>query len=175
MRYVEAWQYRRLNRAWTRLSLVPLFVLATACSSAHHASSAISTSASATTTVDRSAASSTTVQLLKGDAAVWSLRMHNDVNSGSNAFTALVSSAGCAEYVRHSVAFDASEIVITFAVAPVNPRNHCQSQVDPTVAVPVHLDQAVGNRRLLDGACLSGTPASTTSFCVRNGSVRWQP
>ena len=38
----------------------------------------------------------------------------------------------------------------------------------------VELDEPIGTREIVDGACLSGE-AETTSFCVEEDPIRWSP
>ena len=69
----------------------------------------------------------------------------------------------------------ASTITITFRIAPHISGGTCEGTAG--VAYRVHLDEPIGTRMLVDGACRPpGTHGlETTSFCLRHGvRLRWQ-
>lgn len=68
------------------------------------------------------------------------------------------------------VTVDEDRIVVTFTVAPIGDGPHDCPGND---AVPFEVDLAapIGERELVDGACLEGEAATTTP-CA-DGEVRW--
>lgn len=108
-----------------------------------------------------------------GDTAVWDVDADDPPTSASASFTALVTRLGCSggetgEVREPVVSIDADGIVVTFTVAPLS-GGDCPGN-DPVPQV-VELDEPIGDRELVDGACLSAE-AESTSFCS-GGSVRW--
>ena len=71
------------------------------------------------------------------------------------------------------VHMDDERIKVTFAVESLPPGGY---ECPGNDAVPhvVVLDEPVGDRELVDGACLSGE-AATTAPCVDEDPVRWRP
>ena len=63
------------------------------------------------------------------------------------------------------------DVVVTFSVAPLDldVRTCISNEEVPFV---VNLAEPIGERRLVDGACLDGSESSSTGFC-RSGPVRW--
>jgi len=66
-----------------------------------------------------------------------------------------------------------TEIVVTFTVEAIAPGGHTCPGNDEVPFI-VDLGEAVGDRELVDGACLSGGEAASTSFCAQGGT-RWTP
>ena len=90
-------------------------------------------------------------------------------------FPVLVSRLGCAggetgEVLEPEVVEREDEVVVSFSVEPL-PAGDYTCLGNRPVAHPVRLAAPLGDRRLLDGSCLSGK-ASTTSHCVA-GAERW--
>lgn len=121
--------------------------------------------------------SSTKATQATGDVAVWSLSTDADVTGSSESFTALVDRLDCnggvtGEVLEPSIEVDEVTIVVTFTVESVTPGTQtCPS--NDTVAFLVNVGQPIGQRVLVDGACLTDR-ARTTSFCTEGGT-RWQP
>lgn len=118
----------------------------------------------------------TTSAPVEGDAAVWDLESGASIDASSVEFTALVSRLDCNGGVTGvvfapTVEFADSEVVITFAVEP-SAGGGCPD--NDQVLYRVQLDEPIGDRALVDGACLPGADAATTAFCS-NGSSRWTP
>jgi hypothetical protein len=70
------------------------------------------------------------------------------------------------------VEYRASEIVVWFEVEPVEGPATCPG--NKREAYDLALSEPVGIRSLVDGHCLPGEAAETTSHC-RSGGVRWAP
>jgi hypothetical protein len=113
-----------------------------------------------------------------GTPATWFLAPKQDLGAHSTKFTAMVSELACAsgqtgKVLPPEVRTHQSEVVVTFRVVPNNPgANTCPS--NNSVPYEVDLDQPLGNRSLVDGQCLNGSAAASTSFCV-SGSTRYTP
>jgi hypothetical protein len=71
--------------------------------------------------------------------------------------------AAVCDHRRHGVTFTVAALPDGAYTCPGNDQ----------VAYTVHLDDAIGDRALLDEVCLEGE-ATHTSFCT-DGPVRWQP
>jgi hypothetical protein len=70
--------------------------------------------------------------------------------------------------------YEDSRILVHVAVAPLPvPDGIYACPGNDAVAVTVQLDEAVGERDLVDAECIGGA-AETTAFCVDDG-VRWSP
>lgn len=111
----------------------------------------------------------------EGEAAVWDIDSDASPSGASESFRAMVTRLGCSggetgEVLDPTVVAEADRIVVTFTVEPL-PGGDCPS--NNQVPYVVQLDGPVGQRELVDGACLSGEAAST-SFCSE-GAVRWSP
>ncbi|WP_183095456.1 hypothetical protein [Nocardioides stalactiti] len=117
-----------------------------------------------------------TTQAKRGDAAVWSIRRGTELTSGTTTFTASVSRLGChsgvtGRVLEPAVTYEDAQVVVTFEVeAAVGGSFDCQG--NDQVAHEVVLDEPLGDRALVDGSCLEGGEAGTTSFCSPDG-VRW--
>jgi hypothetical protein len=66
-----------------------------------------------------------------------------------------------------------SEVVVTFSVATRPPRA-ATCQGNEQVPYEVDLGERLEHRALVDGHCLPGREAATTSFCMTD-SVRFKP
>lgn len=117
-------------------------------------------------------------QLGGGDAAVWELAPDQRLQPSSTTFTALVSRLGCSsgvtgEVLAPEIRLTESEVVVIFSVAPLEARSGtCQG--NDQVPYQVELGEPLGDRALVDGECLPGREAATTSFCMPD-SVRFRP
>lgn len=114
----------------------------------------------------------------EGDAAVWVPSPGSAIESSSTTFTALVSRLGCNNGITGRVqtpeiVSTESEVVITFTVAAkgLGAANCLGNQ---EVAYEVDLGEPLLERALIDGQCLPGGEAVTTSFCVPD-STRYEP
>jgi hypothetical protein len=112
---------------------------------------------------------------LRGDPAVWVIDSDHPPGRGAQSFTALVSRVGCSggetgQVLDPTIAFSVAAVTVTFQVAGIPDGLYfCPSNVP--VSTVVELGEALGDRRLIDGAC-SSQPAATTTHCAPNG-VRW--
>jgi hypothetical protein len=148
-----------------------LLTLTAACGSSHHAASPSATTAFHSTTTS-------TVARAKGDPAVWTVKSRDDISSRSTSFTVQVSRLGCNDGVTGTVLqpivrADETRVVVTFVVQRAEPGGHTCQGNRPAPFV-VDLGGPIGKRQLVDGACRAGSEASTTAWCVVDGSVRWK-
>lgn len=111
-----------------------------------------------------------------GDTAVWSLQRDARLSEATTVFIANVQRLACnsgvtGRVLEPTVTYGDTRVVVTFAVqrAPDGDRT-CQA--NRMVADKVELSEPLGDRELVDGACLAGGEAATTSHCRKNG-VRW--
>jgi hypothetical protein len=112
---------------------------------------------------------------VEGDAAVWDVDAAGPPAPSATAMTALVTRLGCSggetgKVLEPVVVADAEQVVVTFSVEPL-PNDAYPCPGNDSVPYVVELGEPLGNRELVDGACLSGEAAST-SFCA-DGAVRW--
>lgn len=126
-----------------------------------------------------SASASTITTAGRGDgAASWTIKGEG-VRRSSDSFTADVVRMGCAGGVtghvrKPTVDVRRSAIVVTFTVSPHIAGGDCLR--NPQVAYVVKLHERIGNRRLLDGACLAARRAAEPNgACKPDGAVRWSP
>lgn len=125
-----------------------------------------------------------------GDTAMWGLDPElvdagfppadgsDPISAAATSFVAYVTRLGCAagvtgEVLAPSITTTDTDVIVTFAVEPLADDVVYTCPANDVVAAEVELGQAIGERRLVDGACRSGDAAGTT-FCV-DGGVRWQP
>lgn len=112
-----------------------------------------------------------------GDRAVWEVADGASIEASATAFTAHVARLACnsgvtGKVLDPSVEETATTVVVTFTVAPARPgAKTCQ--FNNTVPHVVRLEAPLGDRVLVDGACLPRGGARTTSLCSRDG-VRYQ-
>lgn len=114
---------------------------------------------------------------VEGDSAVWDVDPARLPAPSATSVTALVTRLGCSggetgKVLAPLVSADAEEVVVTFSVEPL-PGDEYPCPGNRAVPYVVELDERLGDRELVDGACLSGEAAST-SFCSE-GAVRWPP
>ena len=111
----------------------------------------------------------------EGDPAIWVVDPASPTTETSRSFTALVMRADCAggrtgEVFEPLIDADDDEIVITFTVAPISGDQSCPS--NDVVPVVVDLDEPIGDRQLVDGACRSGQ--APAELCAPNTRI-WLP
>ncbi len=112
-----------------------------------------------------------------GATGTWELLDPDQVGTTSTELTIGVTRLECAsgvtgEVLEPVISYGEAEIVIRADVAPLSGNMHtCQG--NDVVPVVVELAEPVGDRDLVDAACLAGE-AVTTSFCA-GGPVRWTP
>lgn len=113
-----------------------------------------------------------------GDAAVWSLGHDQSLQKSSRKFTALVSRLDCnngvtGQVLAPEIHISESEVVVTFSVVTKQlDRADCPS--NDKVSYEVDLGEPLRDRALIDGQCLPGGRAVTTSFCA-TGPTRSRP
>ena len=112
-----------------------------------------------------------------GATALWEIDTRDPPTSHSTSFAAFVTRLGCAsgetgEVHDPVVSTDRSRVVVKFSVAPLSGNLH-QCQSNNKVRHIVDLDEPIGGRELVDGACLSGD-AVPPPLCSEGG-VRWSP
>jgi hypothetical protein len=110
----------------------------------------------------------------RGDVATWVLTDPASVDGDTQALEIEVTRLGCAsgvtgEVLEPSVEYDDDRIVITVDVAPFGDQA-ADCQGNDAVPVTVTLDEPIGARELVDGACLEGEAVST-AFCEE--PARW--
>lgn len=111
------------------------------------------------------------------DAApgVWELGREKRPVNASTSFTALVSRLGCnngvtGDVVEPVVEITKSQIIVTFQVTPREPEAaNCPG--NDLVPYKVELGEPIAGRQLMDGRCLPGGAAETTSLCALS---RWK-
>lgn len=114
-----------------------------------------------------------------GDPAVWTLDPASNVEPSSSSFLALVTRLQCAggttgEVLEPLIEIGPTDIVVTFSVAALDSELEQSCPENDAVPVEVFLDEAIGDRQILDGACQSGSEAATTVYCS-GGADRWVP
>lgn len=112
-----------------------------------------------------------------GDPAVWMLRAGTSPGPETRALTLDVSRLGCnnrvtGEVLEPAVTYADTEVTITFQVERELDGGDCPSNKPETYDLT--LDEPLGDRSLVDGACLPGAEAATTSWCAPDG-VRSRP
>jgi hypothetical protein len=113
----------------------------------------------------------------EGSTGVWELLDAAKVGPDSTALRLGVTRLECAggetgTVLEPDVQFERGRIVIRTDVEPLTGGAY-ECQGNNTVPVDVELSEPVGNRDLVDAACLGGE-AVTTAFCA-DGPVRWGP
>lgn len=114
-----------------------------------------------------------------GAEGVWELLHPTEVSPESKSIEIGVIRLACAggetgEIAKPLVGYEQDRVVIRADVVPpadLEAANDCQG--NNSVPVTVHFDEALGNRELIDGACIAGE-ARTTSFCEPE-AARWTP
>lgn len=113
-----------------------------------------------------------------GDTATWVLRDPDRVTSASTEITIGVTRLDCSggvtgEVLEPVVEYTGSRVIIRAVVAAIDRTLPQRCQGNDEVPVVVKLSEPIGDRPLVDAACLAGE-AVTTSFCA-DGPVRWHP
>lgn len=114
----------------------------------------------------------------QGDPATWVLVHPDQVGPDSTEITIGVTRLDCnggvtGEALEPVVEYTESELVIRALVAPIDTDLPRTCPGNDQVPVVVTLTEPIGDRDLVDAACLSGEAVST-SFCAA-GPVRWTP
>jgi hypothetical protein len=109
-----------------------------------------------------------------GDVAVWTLKPDEIPAPEAQTFTVLVTRLGCnggvtGDVYPPTVSISDDEIVVTFTVEH-SPGGRCPT--NDQVPYVVDAGQPIGERRLVDGACLPDGDGVSTSFCS-DGGVRY--
>jgi hypothetical protein len=130
--------------------------------------------ASSTTTSGSVGVGSSTTALVTA-VAVWEVDKVHPPTKKAVTFKALVTRLECSggetgEVFKPTVLVKQDEIVVTFMAKPMPPADYTCPGNRP-VSYVVDLGVSVGDKKLVDGACLDGNAAST-SYCL-NGPVRW--
>jgi hypothetical protein len=105
---------------------------------------------------------------------VWTLEPDEIPTPEAQSCTALVTRLRCnggvtGEVYAPTVSISDAEIVVTFTVEH-SPGGDCPT--NDQVAYVVDVGQLIGDRRLVDGACLPDGDGVSTSFCS-DGGVRY--
>lgn len=121
---------------------------------------------------------STSCSLLSDEAvATWDLTKGQAPDSDTTEVTVEVTRLGCNSGETGTVndpdiEMTDTQVVITFTVSPGEPRSaNCQG--NNAVSYDVELPEALGERELVDGGCVS-TEATDTAPCRPSG-VRYSP
>ncbi|MEV7646836.1 hypothetical protein [Arthrobacter sp. NPDC089319] len=123
------------------------------------------------------AASERSAGASEGSTGVWELLDAAEVGPASISLRLGVTRLECAggetgTVLEPDVQFERDRIVIRTDVEPLTGDTYdCQG--NNTVPVNVELSEPVGNRDLVDAACLGGDAVGTV-FCT-DGPVRWSP
>lgn len=114
-------------------------------------------------------------QPVVGEAALWRIDSERPPSPGDKSFTVLVERLGCnngetGQVLAPEIVEEPDQVVITYQVA-ASTLGAASCPGNKLVPSKVLLSAAVGERTLIDGACLSG-PSGTTSPCP-DGAERW--
>lgn len=114
--------------------------------------------------------------LAAGQAATWTIDTAEPPNSDTVSFPELVTRTACSggvtgDVLDPQIVSEPDRIVITFTVAALNPSATYTCPGNTAVRTVVNLDEPVGDRSLVDGACLDGSPAQRSVVC-ETGPVR---
>lgn len=123
---------------------------------------------------DTSSSPTTAAVAAPSDPAFWAMPQQQ-LDSTSTTFVANVVRLGCnggvtGEVFEPEIVIDDSRIVITFTVESA-PAGRCPT--NDAVPYVVDIGQPIGDRQLVDGACLPGGAAASTMWCGPDG-VRWK-
>ncbi len=110
-----------------------------------------------------------------GDIAIWNIESAESITPEATSFTALVERLGCANgetgrVLDPVINAGEDEIVITFSVEAL-PAGDYNCPGNDRVSYLIELEEPVGQRRIVDGACRHGD-AAETSHCTTE--VRWE-
>ena len=117
-----------------------------------------------------------TIPPATGSTAVWVLKNPKSVTRTSTRLELEVTRAECSggktgTILQPEVSLGPSDIVIRAAAEPLSGPQICPG--NDSVTVTVTLPEPVGDRQLIDAACLEGS-AVRTSDCA-DGAARWKP
>jgi hypothetical protein len=120
--------------------------------------------------------SSATMPARLGDTATWTLAAPDEVSAASKTLTLSVTRLGCAGgktgvVLAPSVSMSDTMVIIRSSVEPKKGFGSCQR--NEPVQVTLTLSEPVGNRDLVDAACLDGDAVNTAA--CSGGAVRWTP
>ena len=110
-----------------------------------------------------------------GATATWTVVDDDPPTTTAESFTAMVERLGCSggetgEVLEPAVVANEVRVVVTVSVEPLPPGGYtCPG--NKAVPYVVELDEPIGERQLVDGACLSGEAVSTSK--CSDGAVRW--
>jgi hypothetical protein len=115
-----------------------------------------------------------------GDPATWDIDRADPPSSASSTFAARVHRLGCnggetGTVLRPGVVVTDTEVEVTFTVSSLGPGYYSCPGNDAVTYV-VDVGQPIGNRNLVDRACVDGE-AATTSFCTSSAGspgLRWR-
>ena len=110
----------------------------------------------------------------RGDPAIWELVDPGTVSTTSTSLSIGVTRLGCSSGVtgqplKPRVTYEDQRVVIVAEVEPHIDGGRCPG--NPSVPVVLKLPEPVGDRDLVDGACLGDGPAVRTSSCT--DPIRW--
>ena len=113
----------------------------------------------------------------QGVTGVWTLAHPDQVSSDSTSIDILVTRLECSsgktgKIMKPVVSMGTDDIVVRADAVP-NSGDRYTCQGNDSVAVTVPLSEPIGNRALVDAACLAGD-AVRTSDC-ETGPIRWKP
>lgn len=112
-----------------------------------------------------------------GATATWTVADDDLPTADATSFTAMVERLGCSsgetgEVLEPSVVADTRQITVTMSVEPL-PSGYYRCPGNDAVPYVVELDERIGERQLVDGACRSGDAVSSAK--CSDGAVRWSP
>ena len=112
-----------------------------------------------------------------GEPAVWEVSDPGEVRESSQTFEIGVTRVECAsgvtgEVLPLEIEEEDEQVVITATVAQ-NGDGAANCQGNDVVVVTAQLEQPLGDRELVDGACDRFPDVATTTFCT--DEVRWPP
>lgn len=114
----------------------------------------------------------------QGDAAIWNVSRGAPVNGSATSVPVAVQRLACnsgvtGEVLEPTIDYRTNEVVVTIDVKPNGDGLH-ECQGNNRVPYEVVLTEPLGDRTLVDGQCVPGGEATTTSHCA-GGGVRWAP
>jgi hypothetical protein len=110
-----------------------------------------------------------------GDEAVWQMNPFEPPPRDGSTFRASVTRVGCnggvtGRVLPPSIEKTAEVVTVTFSVEKIGAGAHtCPG--GPPVPYDVDIGEPIGNRSLVDGACVNGSAASM-SLCIEDDGVR---
>lgn len=152
-----------------RFTAVLSIVFASICLVGCDASGGQEPEATASTSADPAATTTS-----NGETATWEL-VDDDITAASTEVRIGVTRLGCAdgetgEVLPAEVTYSETQVIVRADVVALPPGAYTCPGND-VVEVTVVLSEPLGDRELVDAACLTGD-AVATSFCIE-GAVRW--